>query len=493
MRYSLNGTNWNLFTTFADAIVVNRIGVAAGNYLAGTAPPFTALVDYFLNPALPFAGEDMVLVGGGTARTLTRTVAAGQGTLVRDPGAAAYYCDDLVTLTPRQAPGWAFAGWSGDYTTSDIPLLVTMSANRSVAARFFRIPFTRLVVDANNPAEPHCKEVGDINGDGLPDIIIASGQNDGVYWYEAPGWTKYVIRSSGYYDDDLHAIDIDGDGDLDIVVPLGVSWYENPRPSGDPRTRNWTEHLIGAVTNGRDDAHDLELGDMDQDGRWDVVIRPDDGGNNIFFQNTPNSWALVAISTVSGHGTAVGDVDGDGDLDIAGNGYWLENPGGAAARTAGWVQHTVDANAPRFCGALVADINQDGRPDITISAGEGPDGPLAWYEAADPRGTWTRHIIDPLVDGMHTFKAGDMDGDGDLDIITAEMHQGSTRRVGVYFNLGEGLNWSQEVLATTGSHNIRVADMDKDGDLDIVGANWSNTSPDTGDITLWRNELIPLH
>jgi hypothetical protein len=76
--------------------------------------------------------------------------------------------------------------------------------------------------------------------------------------------------------------------------------------------------------------------------------------------------------------------------------------------------------------------------------------------------------------------------------VTAEMHQSTNPdEVSVYHNNSGGATWTQQVVATTGSHNIRVADSGKDGDIDIIGANWSDAALDSAVIRMWRNNLKP--
>src|SRR2546427_2635466 len=68
------------------------------------------------------------------------------------------------------------------------------------------------------------------------------------------------------------------------------------------------------------------------------------------------------------------------------------------------------------------------------------------------------------------------------------MQQSDQKRVGFFLNDGGGENWRLEVVARTGSHNIRVADIHRDGDNDIVDANWDSASdPMHAPLEMWRN------
>ncbi|MGD8427369.1 MAG: VCBS repeat-containing protein, partial [Balneolaceae bacterium] len=195
-------------------------------------------------------------------------------------------------------------------------LLITLASCRSQETQEAngnpKLSFEHVIIDSNNPPNPHCKTVGDINGDDLPDILAASDQGDttGLFWYEYPNWTKYKI-SGGSFTTDMQVGDIDNDGDLDVIIPKGadpsntVWWYENPRPNGMPSEDPWIEHKI--IDAG---AHDVELADMNRDGMLDVVIRL--GNVSVLLQGLNDSWINIPINTGGQTGSSLEDINGDG-------------------------------------------------------------------------------------------------------------------------------------------------------------------------------------
>jgi hypothetical protein len=346
------------------------------------------------------------------------------------------------------------------------------------------VRFTRVAIDETPPDRPWYKMLGDINGDGFLDIVVA-GASGPMVWYKYPGWDKMEIASKGWDGVNGEIADVDGDGDNDIVMG-GVVWFRNPR-SGAGR---WAMQRIDTKR-----AHDIELGDLDMDGRLDVVARDQSAfgkaGNEIYvyLQGSPNSWTKHTIPCPHGEGLKLADMDQDRDPDIVIGGRWYEN----TRQPGNWKEHSfTTAWAEPDAKVEVADINGDGHPDIVLTPAElaGERYKIAWYEGpGDPKGgDWTEHIIVPEIECViHSLGVGDFDRDGDIDIVIAEMHQGQDPdEVAVHLNLGKGKTWRKQVISTQGSHDLAVGDISGDGDLDIVGANhggkwqrvelWQNTS-----------------
>jgi hypothetical protein len=372
------------------------------------------------------------------------------------------------------------------------------------------IPFEHVTIDGHAPVNQWATGVGDINGDGYVDVVTSGNTpgKGGLYWYEYPTWAKHVIDATGGFSDDLQLVDVDGDGDLDIVVPEDgskeIRWYENPGPKGNPVTDPWKVHVIGSYANYHfESAHDLQVADLNGDGKVDVVIgnqkwkppRPVDQPEDVvFFQINPDSWTPVVVSNTYGEGTCLTDLNGDGRPDIVKGGWWLENPKDPIHDK--WPEHWIALDWQDRAGVAVADINQDGRPDLVLAAAEA-EGRLSWFEAPPDsiRGTWKEHVINEHVDYVHGIQVADVNNDGKPDVVFAEMQpQSAHKRVGFFLNEGRGANWRLQVVATTGSHNIRVPDVDRDGDVDIIGANWNTeTDPNHAPMEMWRNLLSDRH
>ena len=290
--------------------------------------------------------------------------------------------------------------------------------------------------------------MGDLNGDGRPDLIVGGRESGGLVWYENPSWTRHAISADGAFSTDQETGDVDGDGRNDVISLTydGLVWF-----SGSDWRRNdiATAHL-----------HDIEVADLDGDGRLDIVGRGQTAfgstppGIELYFQRD-SGWETRQLPAPSGEGLKVSDIDDDGSPDVVISGVWYRNPG---ARGGEWVPYDFAAEWD-WPDAYVAtgDINGDGRLDIVLSPAEKPGMRyrLSWFEAPPDRtGTWTEHLVLPGVEAVHHFVGvADFNQDGRADIATAAMHQGQPpTEVAVYLQSPDA-----DELVQAGALHARLA------------------------------------
>jgi len=370
------------------------------------------------------------------------------------------------------------------------------------------VSFERVVVDsASKPNDRKPKALGDFNGDGRLDVAARRGT--GTYWYRAPNWSRFTVHPSAGDGEALRAADVDRDGDVDLVISglygeNELGWFENPlAQGGDPESDAWTANRIGIV--GGHGSHDLEVADVDRDGRIDVVTLA-----AFFFQRGTKAnptWEDVPASLLlpdrGDQGTALGDIDLDGDMDLLGPSgstpyriLWWENPLPEGDPTSDRWQARPIGPGWRKASLAVGDVSDDRRPDV-VAVGMYETSGLSWYRGpTDPRSTsaaWSRRTIDSTIGFVHqgSIFVRDFNGDHRLDVFVAEQEQSPLDRLAVFYNAaGNGTSWTRQVLSTAGGHNPDVGDVGRDGDLDILNANhgfYGAANP----LELWINRDIP--
>ncbi len=282
--------------------------------------------------------------------------------------------------------------------------------------------------------------------------------------------------------------DFDGDGDLDIVAAglqdSAIIMFENRMNENLP----WLRIVImERVYN----AHSVYSADFDGDGDLDIVAAAYIGTPGVLWLRndggSPLKWSAfpVAKNFVNAHEVYACDLDQDNDIDIlAASSYlnaiaWWKNDG---ADTTEWEQQLIGSNVELAKSVRAGDIDGDGDMDVVGVAITAHD--ILWWEndGGQPVG-WIRHTVDPAFIGAHKVELVDMDGDRDIDVLCAGYlgHQvawwRNTKR--------DSVIWEKETIGA-GVINACAAtacDLDGDSDLDVVA-----TAQGSNEVLVWYNE-----
>ncbi len=283
---------------------------------------------------------------------------------------------------------------------------------------------------------------------------------------------QQIITTNLSFGSSVYATDIDGDGDMDVLsaseggfgINVQLAWYEN-----DGEGNFGPQQII--LENTIDDTVSVYATDIDGDGDMDVLsasIGKIAWHENIDGLGDFGPQQIITTNVEYASSVYATDIDGDGDMDVLSASQidnkiaWYENVNGDGTV---WTEHIITSNALGAWSVYATDIDGDGDIDV-LSASE-LDNEIAWYENVNGLGTvWTEHIISPDAGMARSVYSTDIDGDGDMDVLSAS----GDNKIAWYENDGNGDFGPQQIITTNalGTWSVYFTDIDGDGDMDVI-------------------------
>lgn len=276
---------------------------------------------------------------------------------------------------------------------------------------------------------------------------------------------------------------------------MPVVWMRPLNAAGS----QWTSTTVGTIPADPGDGRSqgFSLAQIVPGGRAEIVL----SSVGLYYFEIPatpsaGNWPRVQItSEAREEGLAVGDIDRDGDIDVAAlvapagtTVAWWENPGNGSS---GWARHDLGSTWGIEADRIrLGDLNADSRLDVVVTETnlDSSGNALHWFaQPSNPTApNWTRSTVISNQGSLNSMDLADLNGDGAPDIVTGE-HRGNLEAT-VWENVGAGSSWQNHAVSQgIESHlGTQLVDLDGDGDLDLVSGAWDNFQ----NLQLWRNDAL---
>jgi hypothetical protein len=349
--------------------------------------------------------------------------------------------------------------------------------------------------------------IGDLDGDGKADIVVANNTSSNTISVFRNTSTSRTVSlaakvdfSTGNNPNSVVIGDVDGDGKLDLVVTNvddnTISVFRNTSTPGSITTGSFASKVD--LTTG-DVPYSVALGDIDGDGKPDLVVANVENNTVSVLRNKSTSGSITTGSFASKvdyttgdvpYSVALGDIDGDSKLDLVvaneenNTVSVLRNTSTYGSITAGSFALKVDftTSGSPYC-IVIGDVDRDDKPDLVIT--NAGNNTVSVLRNTSTYGSITESSFAEKVDfttgeGPYSVALGDIDGDGKLDLVVANAENNKVsvlRNTSTYGSITAG-SFVSKVDFTTGDlpYSVALGDIDGDGIPDVTVANaGSNT------------------
>jgi len=330
----------------------------------------------------------------------------------------------------------------------------------------------------------------DLDGDGDQDVLSASVEDDKIAWYENLGagvfGPQQVITTSAHFANEVYAADLDGDGDADV---LSASYWDSKLA--------WYENLGGGAFGGQQvitmpntvaGVKSVYAADLDEDGDTDVLLASFADDKVAWYENLGGGAfgpiQLISSVALGAESVYATDLDGDGDQDVLSASFrddkiaWYENDGAGGFGP----PQVITTAADGAWSVFATDLDGDGDQDVLSASAN--DDKIAWYENLGSGVFGAQQVISTAMIAAVSVHATDLDGDGDQDVLSASILDD---KIAWYENLGSGAFGAQQVItvAADAPYFVYAADLDGDGDQDALSASYLD------DKIAWYENLMP--